>query len=393
MKAETIKAEAKSVVAQVIEYRRHIHKYAELSFEEHKTAKFIKSVLKEQGIEYKSIAGTGVLVKIEGSGDIENAIVLRADIDALPIQEKSDEKFASINDGVMHACGHDMHSAVLLGVITILNRNKERFRGTIFGLFQPGEEIRPGGASLVLKEKPFEGYSIKAFVGEHVDPELPAGVFGFRSGIYMASSDDFRITVKGKGGHAAIPHRVNDPVLAAAAIITTLQQVVSRAANPAVPSVLSVGRVIADGSTNVIPDSVYMEGTFRTFSEEWRVEAREKIETIIHSTSKSYGVESDLFIGEGYPCLVNDSSLISFAKEETAKMFGSEAVVELDLRTTSEDFGYYSQLYPSLYYRFGVGRRDGGSVGTLHTSTFAPNEDALEYAVAQMVNLALGLMK
>lgn len=390
-KAE-IRQEAASAAASAVEYRRHLHKYPELSFKEEATGQYVAGILEANGIGFRKIAGTGILAKIEGRGDLKNAVVLRADMDALPVHEATGLEFASCNEGVMHACGHDMHTAALLAALTVINRHKKQIEGTIFGLFQPGEEINPGGASLVLKEKPFDGYTVRAVIGEHVDPDLPTGVFGFREGKYMASSDEVRITVSGEGGHAAMPHRLKDPVVAAAAIVTSLQQVVSRNANPDIPTVLSIGRIIADGSTNVIPDSVFMAGTFRTFDEEWRAQAKKHIRCIAESTASAYGVDASVNISKGFPSVVNNTELTRKVSELISATFGNDAVVKLALRPTAEDFGFYTQLYPSLFYRFGVGGKPGSrNAGRLHTAQFDPDENALEYAITGLLTIAFGI--
>ncbi|MCC8019601.1 MAG: M20 family metallopeptidase [Rikenellaceae bacterium] len=372
--------------------RRAIHATPELSFAEHYTQQLICSELDREGISYRKIAGTGVLAIIEGRGDLKNAIVLRADMDALPVREATGLPFSSGNDGVMHACGHDMHTAALIGALLLLNSERDRINGTVFGLFQPGEEVWPGGATLVLKENPFDGYNIRAFVGEHVDPELPTGTFGFRSGKYMASTDELHITVTGEGGHAAMPYRLKDPVVASAAIIMALQQLVSRNANPAVPTVLSIGRVTADGATNVIPDTVTMEGTFRTFDESWRAEAKQRLRAIVESTATAYGVTAATKISDGYPCVYNDEDITARSVDIIGRTFGQEHIRMLDVRTTAEDFGYYTTLYPSVFYRAGVGGTAcDGSAGKLHNAMFNPDEDSLKYAVAGLAVLALFL--
>ena len=393
MELETIIAQACELDETVRGHRRHLHEHPELSFEEHATADYIASVLEQEGIFCRRVAGTGVLARIEGRGDLHRAVVLRADIDALPIEEQNAVAYASKNHGVMHACGHDLHAAVLLGTLTLLNRRRTELCGTLFGLFQPGEELCPGGASLVLKEDPFAGYEVQAVVGEHVDPDLPTGVLGFRPGKYMASSDELRITVRGEGGHAAMPQRLKDPVVAAAAVITALQQVVSRNADSRMPTVLSIGRVVADGATNVIPDQVYMEGTLRTFNEVWRTEAKRRVCEIVRHTAAAYGTEADVRISDGYPCVVNDPTLTEQARRLVGELFGAGHTVELDLRPTAEDFGYYTQRYPSLFFRLGVGGTDPatGEAGKLHTSCFNPDEKALHYGVANLTALALRL--
>ncbi len=392
MDNRTILAEAAEAAAKAVEYRRHIHRNPELSFKEEKTCAYVASVLEAGGISFRKIAGTGVLAKIEGRGDLKNALVLRADMDALPVQEATGHDFASCNDGVMHACGHDMHTAAMLAALSVINKFRDQINGTLFGLFQPGEEINPGGASLVLKGKPFDGYDVRAVIGQHVDPDLPTGVFGMREGKYMASSDEVRITVEGEGGHAAMPHRLKDPVVAAAAIITSLQQIVSRNTSPDLPTVLSFGRVAAEGSTNVIPDSVFMAGTLRTFDESWRVAAKERIRQIAESTAAAYGVSAKVDISTGFPSVVNDKKLTSEARSLMKSVFGEQAIVELAIRPTAEDFGFYTELYPSLFYRFGVARQaEGKSAGNLHTARFDPDEKALEFAVAGLLNLAFNI--
>lgn len=391
MTKEQILAQSEAIFKEVVEIRRHIHRHPELSFEEYKTSEYITSILEREGIEYKIIAKTGVLVKIEGKGDLKNAKVLRADLDALPIYEKTGLKYSSINGGVMHACGHDIHSAVLLGALTVLNRNRESIDGTLFGLFQPAEEVNPGGALAVLRENPFDGYSIKAFIGEHIDPSLPVGLFAFKGGEYMASSDDIMISVKGRGGHGAAPHKLNDPIVAAAAIVLALQQVVSRLNNPLNTSVVSIGKVVAEGATNIIPDEVKMEGTLRTFSPDWREEAKRHIKRIADNIGESYGVECDVIFEVGSPAVINDVELTDEAMLLTKELFGSDAAIEHDLSTTAEDFGYFTKLYPSLFYRLGTERSDKGITGSLHSPILNPDEKSLKYGVAQMVNLALNL--
>ena len=376
----------------VLEYRRYLHSHAELSFEEQMTGDYIARVLEREGIRFSRIAGTGVLARIDGYTTSKRTVVLRADIDALPISEQTGLLFASVNDGVMHACGHDMHAAALLGALLLLRDRRDRFEGTVFGLFQPGEEVNPGGASLVLQEEPFAGFDVVAVIGEHVEPELPTGSVGFRAGKYMASSDEVRITVRGQGGHAALPHRLKDPVVAAAAMITSFQQVVGRNADPRVPTVFSIGRVIADGATNVIPDKVEMEGTLRTFEERWRNEARQRIREIAAGTAAACGVKADVDISEGYPCVVNDAALVAIGRDVCTELLGKDAVVKLGLRPTAEDFGYYTQRYPSLFFRLGVGYSDGHSAGRLHTSAFNPDEKALCYGMAVLSAMALKIL-
>ncbi|MCC8036082.1 MAG: M20 family metallopeptidase [Rikenellaceae bacterium] len=393
MQYSNIIERAAGLQPRVREFRRALHANPELSFAERETSALICARLDAEGIPYRRVAGTGVLAEIRGGGgDREDAVVLRADMDALPVEEATGLQYASKNRGVMHACGHDMHTAALMGALLLLNGMREEINGTVLGLFQPGEEVWPGGATLVLKENPFEGYRIRAFVGQHVEPELPTGAFGFRPGKYMASTDELHIEIRGRGGHAAMPHRLDDPVVASAAVVLALQQITSRNGNPTVPTVLSIGRLVADGATNVIPDNVEMEGTFRTFDEGWRAEAKERIRVVAESTARSYGVEAKVDILDGYPCVRNDEPLTARAAGIMTEAFGAENVKSLGLRTTAEDFGYYTSLYPSVFYRVGVGGEVcDGKAGRLHTPAFCPDEKALGFAVAGLALLALEL--
>ena len=357
-----------------VEFRRHLHRYPELSFAEHETSRFIAGQLTECGIEWRTVAGTGVLARIEGRGDLRRAVVLRADIDALPVQEATGLEFASQNKGVMHACGHDIHAAVLFGTLQRLAADRT-FGGTVFGLFQPGEECNPGGASVVLAEEPFEGYDVRAVIGEHTDPSLEVGTFGFREGRYMASSDELRFTVRGRGGHAAMRALLRDAVAAQAALVTALLELNSDSV------VLSIGRIEADGATNVVPDSVYMEGTLRAFDEGEREVTEHKIEEIARRVGARFGVEVETDISRGYPCVVNDAELTRTASALAAEMF---TAVELGLRPTAEDFGFYCRRYRSLFYRLGVGT----AAGRQHTPTFNPDEGAIAAGVEFMTALA-----
>lgn len=361
-----------------VEFRRHLHRHPELSFEEEQTAQYIEKCLTEAGISHSRIAKTGVLAKIEGKGDLSKSVVLRADIDALPIEEQTDLEYASENCGVMHACGHDIHAAVLYGALLRL-AEKPDFEGTIFGIFQPGEECNPGGASTVLQEKPFADYNVVAVIGEHTDSGLEVGELGFCKGEFMAANDELRFWVRGKGGHGAIRAQLNDTVVAAAHLVTMLNAVNDE------NTVLSIGKVVADGATNVIPDEVYMEGTFRCFSEEHRHTVWHIIEAAAQSVDAKFGTSTEVDINHGYPAVVSDEKLIekaltlASAKGLTTKI--------LPKRYTSEDFGFYCVQYPSLFYRLGVGTAAGRS----HTSTFAPSEEAIEVGIDFMEELARNL--
>lgn len=352
-----------------------MHAHPELSFREYETASFIEKALAEEGIPSCRIAETGVLVRLEGRGDLRRATVLRADIDALPVTERTGLEFSSLNDGVMHACGHDIHAAVLFGVLCRLNAVRD-FDGTVFGVFQPGEECNPGGASKVLEANPFDGYDVVAVIGEHVDPGLETGELGFCPGEFMASNDELRFHVRGRGGHAAMPETRDDVVTAAAQIVTMLSAVNDDRA------LLAMGRVIADGATNVVPDEVYMEGTMRTFDESVRHAVWRIIGGVAASVDAKYGTRTEVDIDRGYPCVRNDAELTETAERLAGEMF---RVRRLAPRRTSEDFGYYTQRYPSLFYRLGV----GAAAGRSHTSAFAPDERAIEVGTDFMSRLAV----
>ena len=363
-----------------LEFRRRLHRRPELSFEEHETAAFIERQLAEAGIPCRRIARTGVLAALEGRGDPRRAVVLRADIDALPIRERADVPWRSEREGAMHACGHDVHAAVLYGTLVRLAARRD-FEGTIFGLFQPGEECNPGGASLVLAEEPFAGYDVRAVVGEHVEPQLEVGTLGFRAGKYMAASDELRFRVRGTGGHGAMRKQLKDPVAAGAELLTRLIALNGE------ECVLSIGRVEAGGATNIVPDEIYMEGTLRTFDERERGIIHRRIEIIAADIDARHGVKTEVTIGRGYPCVVNDEILV---KQATALAKAEKLKVEmLPLRTTAEDFGFYCKQYPSLFYRLGV----GAAAGRPHTATFNPDEGAINVGSGFMKRLALQILK
>lgn len=379
---------AQRLAAQVTEWRREIHRNAELSFEEHRTSAFIRRILDEHGIPCKQVAGTGVLARIDGRrADPQHPVVLRADMDALPITEATGLPYACTT-GAMHACGHDLHTSALLGALVLLNERRETFDGTVLGLFQPGEELWPGGASVVLKEGVFDGMEPRAFVGGHVSPELGVGQVGVRSGTFMASTDEIHIIVHGKGGHGGLPHLTKDTVLATSAMIVAMQQIVSRNNYAFTPSVLSFGRVIADGATNIIPDKVEVEGTFRTMDEDWRTEAHGRIREVAEHTAAAYGCTAEVNILVGYPCVLNDERLTAVAKTVITDTFGPEAAVEIPRRMTAEDFGSYSVRYPSVFYRWGV-----NSEVPLHNAAFVADEAAIPYGVAMLAAMALKILK
>ncbi|MEI7594326.1 MAG: M20 family metallopeptidase [Bacteroidota bacterium] len=379
---------------EFIDIRNHLHKYPELSFKEYKTAEFIAKKLNEYGVSFTSgIAETGVLAIIEGKNPSSKVIAIRADMDALPIEETNEVPYKSCNAGIMHACGHDVHIACLLGATKILNELKNDFEGTIKLIFQPSEESFPGGAIKMIEAGVLENPKVEMVIGQHVLPQLEAGKMGLKPGMYMASTDEVYLTVKGKGGHAATPELNVDPIIISAQILVALQQVVSRFGNPAIPSVLSFGKIIGNGRTNIIPDEVKIDGTLRTFNEQWRKEAHEHIISIAKSIAKGMNGDCDVFIDKGYPFLVNDENLTKQFKNEAIEFLGASNVVDLDLRMTAEDFAYFTQKVPSCFYRLGVGNPNKGIISNLHTSTFNIDESSIETGVGLMAWLAIESLK
>ncbi|WP_437920081.1 M20 metallopeptidase family protein [Sphingobacterium sp. LRF_L2] len=379
---------------EVVSIRRHLHANPELSFNEYETSRFIKDRLTVWDIPWREIAGTGVLAEIKGTRENnDNCIMLRADIDALPIQENTGLPFSSLNDGVMHACGHDFHTANLLGVGKVLKEMSAQFSGTVLLLFQPAEEKIPGGAQAVLEAAEFALYKdrVQAVLGLHVSPRLPSGTLGLCGGKFMASSDEFYVRIKGKGGHGAEPHLCVDPVTIAAQLITALQQIVSRLANPQIPSVLSFGKVVANGAANVIPDEVYMEGTFRTVDEGWRSLALDRIRGLIEQLPRNLGADVELEVRHGYPFLLNNEELA----QQFLRSVGDTALakVELvDIWMAAEDFAYYSHRFPSLFYLVGVNKETKNGVSGLHTATFDLDEDAFQFAMQSMLQITFDLL-
>lgn len=386
---EAVKNLAEELAQEVIDMRRHLHAHPELSFQEFNTSLFIEEKLKSFGIPYTKIAGTGLTALVKGRNPEKKTIALRADIDALPIIEANDVPYKSTVEGVMHACGHDVHTSSLLGTAKILQTLKDNFEGTIKLLFQPGEEKMPGGASLMIKEGALENPAPANILGQHVMPFIPVGKVGFRSGMYMASTDELYFTVKGKGGHAAMPERNVDPVLITSHIIVALQQVVSRNCDPKVPCVLSFGKVIANGATNIIPDEVKVEGTFRTMDEKWRAEAHKKMIKIAEGIAEAMGGICEFTVLNGYPFLKNDPPLTDKAREYAIEYLGAENVVDLDLWMAAEDFSYYSQQIPACFYRLGTRNEEKGITSSVHTPTFDIDEKALEIGSGLMAWLAI----
>ncbi|ATP58602.1 N-acyl-L-amino acid amidohydrolase [Pedobacter ginsengisoli] len=386
---DKIQALSNKIFDQVVGYRQHLHSNPELSFKEFETSAFIKKLLTDWGIPFSDMANTGVVGVIKGDLPSDKIIALRADMDALPILEANKKPYASKNAGVMHACGHDVHSSSLLGSAYILNSLKAEFGGTIKLIFQPGEEVLPGGASIMIKEGVLESPKPQSIIGQHVMPLIETGKVGFRSGIYMASTDELYVTVHGKGGHGAQPHQNIDPVLIASHIIIALQQIVSRNADPRLPSVLSFGKVQANGATNIIPNEVKIEGTFRTLNEEWRKEAKRLMKKMAEGIAESMGGSCDFRIMDGYPYLINEEKLTANARGFAEDYLGKENVVDLDIWMAAEDFAYYSQVTDACFYRLGTGNKDKGTTYSVHTPNFDIDEDALRTSTGLMAYVAL----
>lgn len=386
---DKIQALSGNIFEQVVGYRQHLHANPELSFQEYQTSAFVKGILTDWGIPFTEMADTGVVGLIKGELPSDKIIALRADMDALPITEANDKPYASKNPGVMHACGHDVHTSSLLGSAYILNQLKADFGGTIKLIFQPAEEILPGGASIMIKEGVLENPKPQHIIGQHVMPLIDAGKVGFRSGIYMASTDELYVTVRGKGGHGAQPHQNIDPVLITSHIIVALQQIVSRNADPRLPSVLSFGKVIANGATNIIPNEVKLEGTFRTLNEEWRKEAKRLMKKMAEGIAESMGGTCEFTIMDGYPYLINEEKLTANTRAFAEDYLGKENVLDLDIWMAAEDFAYYSQITDACFYRLGTGNKEKDTYYSVHTPNFDIDEDALKVSTGLMAYVAL----
>ena len=374
-----IKRLSEEYYEEVLSFRRHLHSNPELSFEEYNTADFIEAKLKEMGItDFERKADTGVTFLIKGHKDNGKTVAMRADIDALPIVEANEVSYKSKNEGVMHACGHDVHTSSLLGAVKILSQLKDHFEGTIKVIFQPGEEKLPGGASLLIKEGILENPQPNRILGQHVMPLIESGKVGFRKGMYMASADEIYFTVKGKGGHAAMPENAIDPVLITSHIIVALQQIISRNSSPKIPSVLSFGRVEALGATNVIPNEVKVQGTFRTYDEEWRADAHKRMVKMAEGIAESMGATCEFNVMKGYPHLKNHPEYTEDNIKSAKEYLGEENVLELDLWLAGEDFAYYSQEIDACFYRLGTRNEEKGIVSGVHTPTFDIDEPSLK---------------
>lgn len=382
-----ITQQSNRIFEKVKGYREHLHRFPELSFQEFNTMKFVSDTLSSLGINHQTKVGdTGVVALIYGKhlkGD-ELCVGLRADLDALPILEENEVEYKSQVQGVMHACGHDVHTAILLGVAEILNELKDELPQPVKLIFQPGEEKNPGGATLMIRDGVLENPAVKEMYALHVFPDMNVGKVGFREGVYMASCDEIYITIHGKGGHGAVPQSTIDPILIGASIVTSLQQLVSRKCDPTIPCVLSFGYFEGLGATNIIPSKVHLKGTFRTMNEKWRKEAWEFIRLQVDLIAKANGGTADIEISEGYPYLENNGLITNSLKQKAISYLGEENVEVLPIRMTSEDFAFYSQEVPVCFFRLGVRNESKGIVHGVHNSAFDIDEDALKTGMQVM---------
>lgn len=381
---DKIRSLASQYASEFIEVRHHLHANPELSYQEFETSRFVQNKLKEFGIPFEIKATTGVIGMISGKNPASRVIALRADMDALPIQEENDVAYKSKREGVMHACGHDVHTTCLLGAARVLSELKDQWEGTIKLIFQPGEEKNPGGASLLINEGVLDNPRPSAIFGLHVHPGLAVGKMSFRSGKVMASADELYITVRGKGGHAASPHQCIDPILIASHLVIGLQQIVSRNNNPHNPTVLSITSFQGGSTTNVIPNEVKLKGTFRAMDEEWRFRAHGLIRRMCETLVQSMGGEIELLIDVGYPSVYNNEKLNELARTKAGELIGKGNVEETELRMGAEDFGYYTREIPGCFFRIGVMNEKKGIISGVHTPTFNIDESAIETGIAIM---------
>lgn len=393
MLLDQIKKKATEIFPEIINLRRYLHQNPELSYQEIQTGQFISKKLTELGISHKhgwAEHGSVAIIQGEGKGDRNRVVALRADIDALPITEINEVPYKSKNEGVMHACGHDVHTSSLLGTAMILNEVKAHFSGQVKLIFQPAEEKLPGGASILIKEGVLKNPEPVNIFGQHVHPPLEAGKVGFCPGQYMASADELYMTVKGRGGHGALPQDCIDPLIITAQIVLALQQIVSREANPQIPTVLTFGKINSTGgATNVIPNEIKLEGTFRTMDEQWREKAHKRMRKIAQNIAKAYGGVCELEIAKGYPSLFNNVALTQKARGYAVEYLGAENVVDLPKRMTAEDFAYYSQVIPACFYRLGTGNKERGINSPVHTNTFDVDEKSLQLSTGLMAWMAI----
>lgn len=371
---------------EIVSIRRYMHMHPELSFQEFETSNYIKSILKSWDINFlDGYANTGILVNLEGKEPSSRVIALRADFDALPILEENDVEYKSKNEGIMHACGHDAHTASMLGALKILHTTKDHWRGTIKFIFQPAEERLPGGAKQMIEEGVLENPNVQHVIAQHVLPELEVGKVGFRCGTYMASTDELYVTISGKGGHAAIPSSYNNPIIASSELVLDLNQFF----NDKVDAIFAIGYIDGTGSTNIIPNEVNLMGTFRALDESFRLESHNHMNRIVDQVAKKYNIKIDLNIKKGYPALNNDIQFTLNQINKAKEFLGEKNVIDLPIRMTAEDFSYFANAVPSCFYRLGTGNKDKGLIHGLHTSKFNIDEDSLKIGMGLMAFLAI----
>jgi hippurate hydrolase len=389
-----IRTKATSLLGEWKRIREQIHAHPELSFQEFETAKFIAAELNKLNIPFtQGIAGTGIVAIIEGKNPTQKCLAIRAELDALPITELNNVPYKSCNEGIMHACGHDVHAACLLGVAKLMHEMRDEWQGTLKLIFQPGEEMHPGGGSLMIAEGVLNNPKVDAILALHVYPHLPAGVVGFKAGQYMASTDEILIKVEGKGGHAALPHQTIDPIAIAAQMIVSRQQIISRKSNPIVPAVLSFGKIVGGTANNIIPGVVEIEGTLRTMDEKWRAQAHQLIKDVATNTATSFGATATVHIPKGYPSLFNNEALTAQVRGWANSYLGANQVKELSLRMTADDFAFYGQQIPGCYFRLGTNTNNENNTASVHNAHFDIDEHALSTGVGLMTFAAYSYLQ
>ena len=386
---EQIKSLASANAQETVKNRHHLHQNPELSYQEKETQAYVEAQLKAMGISSNRIADTGLIALIEGKNPSKKVIALRADMDALPIFEANQVPYKSQREGVMHACGHDVHTSSLLGTAKILQEIRGEFEGTVKLLFQPAEEKAPGGASIMIQDGALQNPIPNGILGQHVAPNIPVGKIGFREGMYMASADELYLTVKGKGGHGAMPDICVDPILIASHIIVAMQQIISRNKNPRLPSVLTFGKIEGLGATNIIPDEVKIQGTFRAMDEEWRADGLAKMKKLAEGMAEAMGGTCEFNVLKGYPFLQNNPALTRRMKEAAIEYMGQEHVIDLDIWMAAEDFAWYTHHVDACFYRLGTRNESRGIISGVHTPTFDIDEQALEIGPGLMAWLAI----